>query len=209
MNSPRWLALLVIVLISTSCATKPSENAQGNQRPQPTPVPRGDLPSSDEVWLVEMLIQRLEISAALFWTDPKPADPAAEQANLQATIEEARRIGLPPSLSRRVFSAQVAAANLQGRELEKELRKDPQRQRPIFFKTALRNQLGAVDTQIMATLRRLKRVPAEKRFLEFARDSFSEREISKKVTRLALKPFEESRETRKATTRPTPAGTTE
>jgi len=155
-------------------------------KPEPTP-PRKPV-SSDEVWLVEMLIQRLEIAAAISAALPAPADPENETGELTAASELASRFGLPQVVATPVFSAQMAAAARQDALLRKSGGYPPG---SAAFLPALMRQREAVDTQIIATLLRLKRVPGGKDFLRHAREAFRMRGIENPVTKIALKPFPE------------------
>lgn len=198
----RPLCLGALLLVAAACQSKPDgtgePTARELAREQLEQRIEAGLPSSDEVWLVEVLIQRLEIAAALEWIDPQPDDPRKIQADLLSVVEEARRLGVPESTARVVFAAQFAAADLQKRELHD---RPGTRQAPrpdVRFEKALRDQLSAVNSQIIATLIRLGRIPTGNSFLRFARDEFDRREIRKPVRNLSLRPFSSPREVRKA-----------
>lgn len=172
----------------------PEQTPEPKPTPTPTQLPRYPL-SSDEVWLIEMLIQRLELSAAISSIRRNGTDSETDIGELAATMEQAARFGLARDLSQTVFSAQTAAAAKQSLILGK----------TNAYPAAIPNllpalllQRDAVDRQIAATLLRMKRLPSGKSFNDVAATTFEKRGIHRQVAEICLRPFPKNIPTKRA-----------
>lgn len=204
----RTILLLVPVLALSACGLPREYSPDSDPRkppreekPAPAPTPERAravlLPRSDEAWLVEMLIQRLELSTAIALLSATPADPALVQARLVAIVEEAGRAGLPRDAAQTVFAAQMAAASIEARDAKKRQPAIGGAYAAAMLPT-LEAQREAVDSQIIATLLRLRNLPGGRMFKDYARKEFEQRGIDRRAARAALEPFSGETNTRKA-----------
>lgn len=205
MNVRLLLPALCLVLLAACIGPRPRilVDDPPKAEPDPTPKPLRQTPpqstpppgpSSDEVWLTEMLIQRLELTAALAWTRFSLAsdqDSLAVQAQKSALREQIARTGLPPDLVGPLMDAQLDAAASYTDFLHKQWatpRKRPRNQPPA--ESSIQIQIDAVDLQILATLARLRGIPTGRHMVSFTREKLRARGIPRRTADLASAPFQ-------------------
>jgi hypothetical protein len=187
------VSALRIFLLAAACGALAACAANRDAPPEPAPTASAPLPvkhgpSSDHVWLVEMLTQRLELSALLAWAafDGTDRDEELSRARFLALTEQAGRAGLPPAAAAAFFAQQNDAAETWQKILFRRWA-DPKRRpaAPPPSVETLCSQVDAVDLQIIATLLRLGHFPKGKEFRVFAIERFKERGIPRAVARCA------------------------
>jgi len=200
----RTASFLALVVVLASCASRrpallehrtiepkpPSANPP--ERVKEPKTPRW-LPASDEVWLLEMIAQRLEISMAAergrrVWGLP---EPSASEARAALFAELASRAGLAPVTARAFFAAQQQAAEEAARIAERKAAEDVRRGKTVLVPTAAETLLDAVEAQMIATLARLRGIPSDDRLVRYGREKLEERGLPRRAAVMALKPLQE------------------
>lgn len=185
----RWPAFVLLVLAG---CTLPRTVPLKTKPPEPvrTPPPRKEAPpswrpSSDEVWLVEMIAQRLEVAMAaahgrVVWSLPEPSSQD-DLARLAAFAELASRAGLPPGPPRAFYAAQVEAAQLAAEDVRTALARRKDSGRATLAPASADRLLDALDTQMIATLYRMRMRTSTlgPQLQDFAREKLLERGIPK------------------------------
>jgi len=188
----RALLLSATLAACAACAGTRTGSPPGSIGPAPAPRPTRPGPSSDQVWLVEMLTQRLELSAALAWSVFEGTDRDGElaRARFLALVEQAARASLPPEPAAAFFGQQNRAAEAWQKLLFRRWA-DPRRRpaAPAPPGESIRSQMDAVDFQIIATLLRLGNFPQGKELRAFAIKRFKERGIPRTVATSAAASF--------------------
>jgi hypothetical protein len=207
-----WVGLAGILLCSPGCALlsklpipglKPripgfeEGTAQATPTPVPTPIPAPTPPprtgpSSDEVWLVEMMAQRLEIAALEAWSLPESpsADDIRNEAYRHALVVQSSRIGLPAQPAAAFFDAQMEAAADYRDEL-RELWKNPRNRptAPVLPLSTIDSRRDAIDLQILATFRRLGGIPYGRDLHKLTIKTLEERGFKKSIAKIAARTF--------------------
>ncbi|MCX7868439.1 MAG: hypothetical protein N2322_00665 [Terrimicrobiaceae bacterium] len=201
----RRLAVLALAALSISCASRRpallEAGAVSHSPPEPKPAtparaaeevrPPRWLPSSDEVWLLEMIAQRLEIAMAAargreVWGISPPAAAAARGALF---AELAARAGLAPGPARFFYAAQERAAAEAERVAARAAGRDVRAGKTVLAPAAASALMDAVEAQMVATLLRLGGIPSDDRLVRFGRERLAARGVPSRAARIALSPL--------------------
>lgn len=148
------------------------------------------LPPPDQVWLVEMLAQRLEVGGPLLAAQPLPSGtPETEEhraAQLATIMEQAARSGLPPMPVKVFYEAQIDALNAYELILRDQHRQEAP---PSAASTSDFAVLEAIDAQILATLARIGTIPTGREIHRLATRTLRHRGIPKRPVLIAAAPF--------------------
>ena len=159
--------------------------------PQPTP-PMKIGPSSDEVWLVEMMAQRLELAALEAWSIPDDPATFEQRAVVQshALTVQWKRLGLPDEATSAFFNAQFEAA-AQYRDLLRRMWKNPRKRPsvPPVDPIQIDRRRDAIDLQILATFRRMGGIPYGRDLHRFTIKTLIERGFKNPVAKTAAASF--------------------
>lgn len=153
-------------------------------------------PSSDEAWLVEMMAQRLEVEMAAararrVWGLAE--DAAREKGRQAAFTEMASRAGLSPAVAAEFYAAQVRAARVAAAQARKRAEKEMRAGALLLPPGPAESLLDAIESQMAATLLRLRGVPSEAELSHYGFRTLQKRGVPARAARLAAEPLRPAR----------------
>lgn len=159
------------------------------------PYRKGFVPSSDQAWLVELMVQRLELRANGSWrrfnTKHLTTDSAREARNIAELVALGERTGVRGVNVEEFFQAQNAASDTLEAWLFKEWAagKELPNVSPELLVRDLQSQLNTINGGIVATLAVVGDTMYSSEYRKWARQRLSERKIRPQAAKIATMPF--------------------
>ena len=162
---------------------------------QPGSSSGGFLPTSDQIWLVELMSQRLQLAPAVAWTKYQAGspvlDPEREAEVLANVVILGASLGLPQNQSEPFFIAQMEASRavqtfyFNRWDRGKNLPQAP----PVSLAWVIRPQIDVINAGMVTTLVRLAGKANEPGFARYAEKKLRERRFPREAVTAAVRPL--------------------
>jgi len=179
-----FLFRLVILLSFAACLSSCVNRQAGGRVIRFTP-------SSDQVWMVELMAQRLELSSEVAWakfvSGAPVHDPVRESQILEQMVAVGREMGLSKSEVETFFESQMAAS----RQVQEDWvsrwnagRDRPSRQ-PTDLATSIRPRINIINGSMLVSLSKLGNNMRSPGYQAFAIRKLEERGFNRRVAQMA------------------------